>query len=221
MPGLELGDVLRVTSSTSLRDQALAGAMQAAEPILAEPTKIGTGRLRLSWPDTVPMQWKTLGDVKQPESWTRAAFRARFQPAGARAKAMPEDAPGRYVAPQTRSAALPTGPVSSMSGTPTCSNPATPSAASGADRSGDQRSRERAAMALQMVQDEVPSANGMDEGSTAIAARHLGQSLRRLQGQEPAAACARMGIEAEPFSSIATMAMRSPFRSRFPVPSIT
>ena len=74
VPGLELGDVLRVTSSTSLRDQALAGAMQAAEPILAEPTKVGTGRLRLSWPDTVPMQWKTLGDVKQPESWSEGGF---------------------------------------------------------------------------------------------------------------------------------------------------
>ncbi|MED5205399.1 MAG: DUF3857 domain-containing protein, partial [Pseudomonadota bacterium] len=91
VPGLELGDVLRVTSSTSLRDQALAGAMQAAEPILAEPTKIGTGRLRLSWPDTVPMQWKTLGDVKQPESWSEGGFTVLdFNLPVPEPKAMPE-----------------------------------------------------------------------------------------------------------------------------------
>lgn len=174
VPGLELGDVLRVTSSTSLRDQALAGAMQAAEPILAEPTKIGTGRLRLSWPDTVPMQWKTLGDVKQPESWSEGGFAVLdFNLPVPEPKAMPEDAPGRFtIAPQIQIGSFADwAEVSqSMSGFYATENLLEP---------GDAISREvarieaatsdpveRAAMALRMVQDEVTYLlNGMDGGN--------------------------------------------------------
>ena len=174
IPGLKIGDVLRVTSSTSLRDQALAGEMQAIETILAEPTKIGLGRLRLSWPESAPIRWATLGDVADPESWSENGFTILdFNLPVTQPAAMPEDAPGRFkVSPhiQVGSFADWADVSSTMGGYFATEGTIAPggSIAQEIERIEQATTQplERAALALRLVQDEVSYLlNGMAGGN--------------------------------------------------------
>lgn len=174
IPGLKIGDVLRVTSSTSLRDQALAGDMQAIEAIIAEPTTIGLGRLRLSWPNSAPVKWATLGDVDAPQTWDEAGFTVvDFTLPVAQPEAMPEDAPGRFkVAPQIQVGSFAdwSEVSATMSGYFATEGTITPGSAIAKEVGRIERSSplslERAALALRLVQDEVSYLlNGMDGGN--------------------------------------------------------
>jgi len=174
IPGLKIGDVLRVTSSSTLRDQALAGEMQFAEGIVAEPTKIGLGRLRLSWPESAPIQWKTLGDVAAPESRNESGFTVLdFNLPVVEPDPMPEDAPSRFkVLPQIQVGSFADwAHVSrSMSRYYTTEDAIAPGGAIAREVARIEQATdvplERAAMALRMVQDEVSYLlNGMDGGN--------------------------------------------------------
>ena len=63
VPGMAVGDVLRMATSTTLRDQALHNEMQVTEGFVTEPTKLGYGRMRISWPVDGDVRWGTMGDV--------------------------------------------------------------------------------------------------------------------------------------------------------------
>ena len=67
VPGMEVGDVLRMSTSTTLRDQALQDEMQAVEGVVAEPTRLGFGRMRILWPEGSDITWGTMGDIETPE----------------------------------------------------------------------------------------------------------------------------------------------------------
>ncbi|QYJ06329.1 DUF3857 domain-containing protein [Qipengyuania flava] len=174
IPGLKVGDILRVTSSTSQRDQALSGEMQATEAVLAKPTQVGLGRLLMSWPTERPMEWRTLGDVAQPEVEERGGFTVlSFDLPVEQPAKMPDDAPGRYrVSPQLQVGSFADWPeVSRTMG----AHFGTEGAIAAGDPVHQQVERiraatndplERAALALRLVQDEVSYLlNGMDGGN--------------------------------------------------------
>ncbi len=101
VPGIKVGDTLRFASSTTSRDQALSGAMQATEGLTAEPARIGFGRLRISWPEDAGISFATLGTPTEPQVRDVDGYRLveALLPIG-KSDAMPGDAPGRFkVAP--------------------------------------------------------------------------------------------------------------------------
>ncbi|UYH56049.1 DUF3857 domain-containing protein [Qipengyuania sp. SS22] len=210
IPGLKIGDVLRVTSSSSLRDQALAGEMQFAEGIVAEPTKIGLGRLRLSWPESAPIQWKTLGDVAAPKSWNESGFTVLdFNLPVAEPDPMPEDAPSRFkVMPQIQVGSFTDWAHVSQSMSRYYTTEGTIASDSAIAREVARIEQatdvplERAALALRMVQDEVSYLlNGMDGGNYLPQAPELTWANRygdcKAKSLLLLAMLRAMGIEAE------------------------
>lgn len=100
VPGLRVGDVLRMTHSVTKRDQALDGQMQVLQAILPEPMEMGYGRIRVSWPEGERMRYQaTRGfDLPQPrteDGYTSLAVEFPIP----ELDAMPDDAPGRYNKP--------------------------------------------------------------------------------------------------------------------------
>ncbi|WP_309503117.1 MULTISPECIES: DUF3857 domain-containing protein [Sphingomonas] len=94
--GLRIGDVLRLSYSTSTRDPALGGHVQNVVPVPVEPVRLAAGRMRLSWADAAQPRWKTLADtiaVKPPKAGANAVEIAL--PAAKLAE-MPPDAPVRF-----------------------------------------------------------------------------------------------------------------------------
>jgi hypothetical protein len=57
--GLRVGDVLRVSFSITRKDPAMQGNVQTIAPMIAAPTRIGFGRIRLLWPATSDLHWRT------------------------------------------------------------------------------------------------------------------------------------------------------------------
>ena len=97
IPGLQVGDVLRYSISTTLSDQALDREMQAEARLTAEPAQIGFGRVVFSWPEGEEIFWRTVGQAETPEVVTRAGYNTiEVMLPIAEPEDMPEDAPGRY-----------------------------------------------------------------------------------------------------------------------------
>ena len=58
IPGLEVGDVLRIAYSQTTRDQALLGRVQIDTPLLALPVEAGSARTTISWPENAAVKWQ-------------------------------------------------------------------------------------------------------------------------------------------------------------------
>lgn len=58
VPGLQVGDILRLTISTTRADPTLKGDLQTAAPLLLEPNRVGFARSRLLWPAKSDVKWK-------------------------------------------------------------------------------------------------------------------------------------------------------------------
>lgn len=174
VPGMRVGDVLRATTSTTLRDQALDNEMQATEGVYAEPAKVGFGRLRVSWPDESDVHWGTLGQIKVAEPISVDGYRTLevIMPI-AKPEPMPEDAPERFtVAPSVQVGTYATWEEVSSSMAPhfTTSLAVQPGGAVAREiekiKAATDDPAARAALALQLVQDEISYlANGMDGGN--------------------------------------------------------
>lgn len=174
VPRLQVGDVLRATSTITLSDQALAPEMQATEGFIAKPGRIGFGRLRVSWPEDAGLSWRTIGQVDEPEIVSKDGYALiNFSQPIAELKKMPDDAPGRFtVKPQIQIGTFADWRSVSASMAPHF-------ALDGAiDPQGDLASAvkriaeatdeplERTALALQLVQDEISYLmNGLDGGN--------------------------------------------------------
>ena len=61
VPGLRVGDTLRVSYTTTKSDQALGPQVQTYLPMLQEPVEMTFGRAMVSWPDTLDVRWKAAG----------------------------------------------------------------------------------------------------------------------------------------------------------------
>jgi tetratricopeptide (TPR) repeat protein len=98
--GLQVGDILRVTTSTTITDPALAGRVQIQDIVPAAPVQIGLGRIVMSWPEDVTLKWKLHATGATPSLTRKAGFqRLQIDFPLSKQTEMPEDAPGRFLAP--------------------------------------------------------------------------------------------------------------------------
>lgn len=174
VPGMEVGDILRMATSTTLRDQALQDEMQALEGVVAEPTRLGLGRLRVSWPADSDVVWGMMGDLEKPEVIEQGDDRLIeiILPID-KPEEMPQDAPARFRA----SPLLQFGTFASWEEVSQVMAPhfATQGAIAPGGEIDAEVKRimattdaplERAALALELVQDEISYLlNGMDGGN--------------------------------------------------------
>lgn len=97
IPGLQVGDVLRIAYSQTLRDQALQGKVQLAMPLLTLPAEAGRARSLVSWRDGAPVRWKAGPDVAGASETVRDGWRYVSLPVPLpKREEMPASAPGRF-----------------------------------------------------------------------------------------------------------------------------
>ncbi len=58
VPGLRIGDILRISYTQTLKDETLKGNAQQVSPLLMEPFEASFGRIILSWPSDEEVRWK-------------------------------------------------------------------------------------------------------------------------------------------------------------------
>ncbi|WP_233503675.1 DUF3857 domain-containing protein [Sphingomonas psychrotolerans] len=172
--GLRVGDVLRVSFSVTQKDAALHGHVQSVAPLLSAPMRLHFGRVRLLWPKAMDLRWRAysklpdLKPVTTPDGYNELLIDLPI----AKPADLPGDAPLRFrplplldatdyadwadlsrdMAPlyRTEGAIEPDGPIAAE---------VARIAAATADP------RQRAAMALETVQDKVRYLfKGMDNG---------------------------------------------------------
>jgi len=95
--GLQVGDVLRVRVSTTSKDEALAGRVQSAAPIIAAPVRAGFARMRLSWPTAAAPHYKILAEGVTATSATRDGYsELQLTLPAPKQPEMPADSPPRF-----------------------------------------------------------------------------------------------------------------------------
>lgn len=174
IPGLKVGDILRFSSTTSSRDQALSGQVQATEALTPEPTRLGFGRLRMSWPETAGVSYSLLGESPTPKVTRSGGFETvEVMLPIAKPTEMPSDAPGRFrVFPAVMSGSFDSWADVAAVMAPhyrtegTIRKNSSLAAEVERIRTATDEPLERAALALRSVQDEVNYLmNGMDGGN--------------------------------------------------------
>ncbi|HEX8413822.1 MAG TPA: DUF3857 domain-containing protein, partial [Sphingomicrobium sp.] len=172
--GLRVGDVLRVTASTTRKDRALNGEIQTIAGLITEPAKVGFGRLRMSWPKGAPIRWNAYGTDATTKSVVRGGYEEiEIALPLAKPPELPDDAPQRFhrlpIAEATTFSGWPAvskvmAPLYRTSGLIAAGSPLAAEVAKIAAKTTDPRTR--AALALQLVQDEVRYLfKGMDGGN--------------------------------------------------------
>ena len=172
--GLRVGDVLRVAVSTVRHDPALGGRIQAIAPLIAAPAPVKYGHLRVIWPAAMKVNFKSqyLTDVFTPVD------RGGFREIGVNMPLpempeMPGDAPLRFrplalfeatTFANWEEVSRTMAPLYKTEGTIAPDSPLAAEVAKIAAASSDPRTR--AAMALQLVQEQVRYLyRGMDGGN--------------------------------------------------------
>lgn len=100
--GLQVGDIVRVSMSVTVADQALAGNLQAATGVVRLPAQPVFARLRASWPDATPMRWQIGPGFDSSTVTARKSGGYRFVDVPVpfpKREEMPEDAPRRFTMP--------------------------------------------------------------------------------------------------------------------------
>ncbi len=99
VPGLRVGDIVRLTMSTTNADAALAGHVQSGAPVIAEPMKPGFSRLRILWPDSASFHWQAGPRIDLPADLVRTAnglHELNLPVPITKRPEMPDDAPSRF-----------------------------------------------------------------------------------------------------------------------------
>lgn len=211
VPGLEVGDILHVTHSTTLRDQALGDAMQVTQYLPPKPWQVGFSRAIVSWPKDAAIYWRAEDSVPLGEPEVAGGYkRLEVTLPLAKPGETPADAPSRF----GRDAILRVGTFASWQDLSSLLAPHYAQAAALADggaasnevadimRATD-KPLERAAAALRLVQDDVSYLlNGLDGGN------YLPQSAEETWAKRYGdckaksvlltAMLGEMGIEADP-----------------------
>ncbi len=174
VPGLRVGDVLRMSFSTTTRDPAFGGAVQTLALLLGDPARAAFARYRLLWPSAAPLKWRTyVADAKPVigkvggENELTLALPLGKQPD------LPGDLPARFQKPAlieaTTFADWPAvsrvmAPLYATDGLIAPGSAVAQEVATIAAKSKDPRVR--AALALQLVQDKVRYLyRGMEHGN--------------------------------------------------------
>lgn len=173
--GLRVGDVIRLSFSVTQKDPALNGHFQAVAPLPAEPMRLKFGRVRLLWPQSMPLHWRAYtktGDaqpVDTPDGMRELVVTLPVP----KPVEMPGDAPLRFRPVQLIEATDYTGwadlskdmaRLYATEGTIAAGSPLAAEVARIATATSDPR--RRTAMALELVQDKVRYLyRGMDNGN--------------------------------------------------------
>ena len=174
VPGLKVGDVLRFTQTISNRDQALNGEVQTGEGLRAEPEKAGFARVVVSWPEREDMRWKVHRLAAPVEPVLEGGYRTiTINLPVAKPEEMPDDAPARFtITPFLQVASFADWQEVSRVMAPhfATAGAIKPDGAIAAQvakiRATGSTDIERAALALQLVQDEVSYLlNGLNGGN--------------------------------------------------------
>ncbi|MEO5705509.1 MAG: DUF3857 domain-containing protein [Alteraurantiacibacter sp.] len=211
VPGLRQGDVLRVAYSTTTHDQALGDEVQEAHYLPAQPWEVGMARVIVSWPEGEEMFFAAEPRVNlaQPEvhdgyKWLNVSLPLAQRPP------MPDDAPSRFTRPEVlrvgsfaswEELSAQMVPFYAAAFTVDDASPVAAQAAAIMARTSDES--ERAALALQLVQDEVSYLlNGLDGGNYLPQTADQTWAARygdcKAKSVLLTALLRRMGIDAEP-----------------------
>lgn len=97
VPGAKLGDVLRLAYSITTSDQAMGDNVQWQSGLIAKPVPLQKGRVRVSWPEAMPVSRLRLGKAAVPEPVAQGGYMvwSADMPV-AEADPMPDDAPARF-----------------------------------------------------------------------------------------------------------------------------
>ncbi|OYW44456.1 MAG: hypothetical protein B7Z33_11520 [Sphingomonadales bacterium 12-68-11] len=174
VPGLRVGDVLRLTYSVTNSDQALKQEVQAITALPSEPFDAGFARVRFSWPADTGVRWGATGGVAVPEPVVANGFATLELPLPlAKRPDVPEDAPVRYKLPPLLQAGTfadwpevsrVMAPLFATEGTIAGDGPIARQVAAIEARHTGQL--DRAVAALRVVQDEISYLlNGMEGGN--------------------------------------------------------
>lgn len=95
--GLRVGDVLRLSFSTTSKDTALNDGVQGAMSLPMLPLKVGYARSRMMWPEGQPIRWKSYADGFDATVRTNGGWN-ELEQIGTLPKPaeLPEDAPVRF-----------------------------------------------------------------------------------------------------------------------------
>ena len=172
--GLRIGDVVRIAYSTTSKDPTLKGYSETLAPLISEPVTLGFGRVRLLWPAESKLAWKALSGGPAPTPVRSGAYQeVTFALPLAKPPEMPGDAPVRFQnVPLVEASTFPDwgtlagvmAPLYATGGLIPAGSPLAAEAAKIKAASADPM--RRAAMALQLVQDEIRyQLMGMDSGN--------------------------------------------------------
>lgn len=239
LEGLRVGDVVDVAFSITRKDPTLAGQMVTIAQLLPPPAKLGFGRTRLLWKDDVPLQWRSYAAGAVASGAGAAPVAPTTLPSGyrelvfalptAKPPEVPEDAPPRFkpmplleASTYADWAAVSKG-MARYYATEGAIAPGSPLAGEVARivaASGDVRVR--AAMALQLVQDQVRYLfRGMDTGNYVPQKPADTWSLRygdcKAKTLLLLALLRQMGIQAEP--AVVSVQMSDLVQARLPSPA--
>lgn len=174
VPGLRVGDVVRVAYTTVQSDQALGNEVQSVDALPAAPLEVGFARLRVSWPEDAPIRWRAGPDVELVDPVEQDGYKVLDVALPlAKRKEMPNDAPWRFRrAPLLQLGSFETWQQVSQALAPHFRSEGTISPDGeiaqriSAIRKATKDPLTRAAMALQTVQDDISYlANGLDGGN--------------------------------------------------------
>lgn len=173
--GVRMGDVVRVSYSVTRKDSTLKGRVQTLGMLIAQPTRLQFGRIRVIWPKSLNLRWRAYIKTAdaQPVDTPDGFRELTLQLPLAKPADMPADAPLRYQPLPLFEAtdyadwadvAKGMAPLYRTEGTIAPGSPLATEVARIAAASADPRAR--AALALQLVQDKVRYLlRGMDTGN--------------------------------------------------------
>lgn len=98
--GVQVGDVVRLRYSTTSKDDALGGRVQNVSPLPAAPLRLGYGRVRLLWDDADAPRWKLLASGVDAKPVKKGGLtELSFAVPLVKQPEMPADAPTRFTHP--------------------------------------------------------------------------------------------------------------------------
>ncbi len=174
VPGLREGDVMRLAYSVSVDDQALGHEVQATQFLPSDPWQVGMARAIVSWPSDEEIYWRVEDRIDLGEPVERDGYKYLEVDLPLEQRApIPHDAPSRFQRPDI----LRVGSFASWNELSEVMTPHFEQAAQLSSGSGvaEQAAaimqhtsdpKERMAMAVRLVQDEVSYLlNGLDGGN--------------------------------------------------------
>ncbi len=227
VPGLQVGDVLHIQTSTTRRDPTLRGNSQVVLGTIAAPARVGFARARIVWPRRETVAWRgyadglTLAPVDEGDDRVLTVALPLPKPAD-----IPADAPARFqplpfvevssFADWAQVASV-MGPLYATEGLIAAGGPLEVEAARIARAESDPV--RRAAAALQLVQDKLRyQLMGMETGNYVPQPPALSWSVRygdcKAKTLMLLALLHKLGIEAEPV--LANLRMGDALARRLP-----